>query len=116
MWTDIKDDLVKLPLLIKDKEEELYRLRKEIDELELQRKTIADIVYMDVYHAKKDGKDIYTNEKLRTEEHRKRLLKGQDYQDLIKTIKEKSEKLKPEEINLYYLKRKFRAIESLTRM
>ena len=117
MYSEIKENLLTLPLKIKDKESELYAVRNTIDEKDLQKKLIEDSVYMDVYNAvKKEGGREFTNDIQRKAETKKRLSNGEDYKNLKEEIIELKEKLSKGLIELDFLKRKFRAFESLTRM
>ena len=113
----MKENLLTLPLKIKDKESEIYELRNAIDEKELQKKLIEDSVYMDVYNTLKEGGGKeFTNDTMRKQEQHKRLSSGKDYQALKEEISEQKEKLSKGIIELDFIKRKFRAYECLTRM
>lgn len=78
---------------------------------------MRNMVYADVHKSKdKLGNKEFTNKEARDAETEKRLQGGEDYQKLAKEIEILNETISTEQINLEYMKRRFRAVEALTRM
>jgi len=117
MWNEIKEDLITIPLKIKDKELEIYQKKKDIEEKLLVQKVMRDTVYLDVEKSRdKQGNKEFTNKELREAETTRRLANGQDYQKIKQEIDSLKDHIRSEEVNLEYIKRRYRTAEALTRM
>lgn len=117
MYNEIKNDLLTLPLQIKKAEEEIIKKDQSIKEKEFVCANLKQTIIEEVVNEKtKEDKNKYTNEKARTAEINNRLGISFDY----KSIQEEVIKLKSESANekiyISFLKRRFIAAESLTRM
>lgn len=116
MYMEIKEDLIKLPDAIRKNEETLYANKNNVEELELQKKMIEESVSIDVFNAEVDGKKEFSNDLKRKLEINRRLQNGEEYQKLSKGVIELKKSIVMSQIELEYLKRKFRTAEALTRM
>ena len=112
----LRDNLGILPDKIMKRETELFELMTQIKEIEYLNKTTETATYNLVCSEKTtEGKNVYTNTKMRDEENNKRLQGNPDYLQKTDEIGKMNKELKEKEIHLSFLKRSFRAAEALVR-
>jgi len=117
MYLEIKEKLLSLPMGIREKEEEVYLLKTDIEEKKLIKKTIFDLIYKDVFNVtNENNKPMYSNERSRDLEALRRSGKSEDYVRTAKEIKDKEEKLATETRNMDFMKRMHRSYVALTEM
>lgn len=113
MYTEIKNNLIDLPDKIRMKEEELYNIKKKLEEKKLSKKTIRDIMYNSIYITNRSN---YQNDKEREKELKVKLSQAEDYKQVSGELINLEEECAKEQRNLDYIKRMFRQAEALARM
>jgi len=113
----IKISLREIPDKIKIKEEELIKLHQEIDETGLWIKNNELKTKIEIVNDKSgDGKPLFSNETKRKGELEHRLRIDPAHTSAINKLNDLGIKKSYEEVNLGYLKRRFRAAEAFSRL
>jgi predicted RNase H-like nuclease (RuvC/YqgF family) len=114
---DIIDNLELLPEQIKGQEEQLLADSLKVDELILKQKTIETAKLKAITNdIGTDGKKTFSNELSRKIELERRLEQDKEYQAVISEFKELKSSIDHLKIAVEFLKRRFRAMESISRL
>lgn len=113
----IKDSLLMLPEKIKEKEKTLLKDKQLFEENKFIKSSIWNKLFSEVDRARNtEGKPLYSSKEKRTLETNNRSDKDESYKNIDNSQKELKEKIINSEIELSFLKRKFRSFESITRL
>jgi len=112
----IKMMLESLPDKILTKEEDILEKSEEADKLELETKSTETSYERQIANELEGDKKKYKNEKEREAELDLRLGRNTIYKENIKKMAELRKEIKEESILLSYLKRRFQASVSLSRL
>lgn len=118
MYSEIKNDLITLPMQIFKAREEYIKKTHIISEKKLIAKNLKLTIETEVYNETnaETGKKIYTNEKSRSNEITSRLGFSLDYIKVVEESDELSLELEKENIYILFLVDRFSTAKSLTRM
>lgn len=114
---DLINLLQTLPEAIKSNEEKFNEKIDQIEELKLKNKTIKSLIEINIMGViTSDGKKEFSNDIQRAAELKRRLKNNQEYQEHAKSMDKLGKEIKEFEITLGYLKRRFRGMESISRI
>jgi len=110
------EDLEKIPRLMADKEELIYTLRQNQDELKLFLRTIELRIGQEVEAEEKDGKKVFSNATKRQIEAEARLSNDEEYQQKIDYFNNQKITVDKHIMELSFLRDRFSAVRAITRI
>ena len=107
----MKDELLSLPKLIKEKQIDILELQKQLRLVQYKKKEMENKTMLEVF----EERDKFGSMDMRKVEAQRRLRKNQKYRELLDYERELIEMLNREKIELEYLKNRFSGIKYYVR-